>query len=746
MTRVKNVLQTILVGILLVVSVPAAQAQEVDPTATELFTTEVAIFQLGDDLIRLWASIRNQNEPPIRWQFRYDPLFVPALNEDGTLAVATRPVGNKWETRMTILLDSEAAQTAAYARLQDVYPDEAEQIRPENIFAKPVRSVKIVMPQIAENHPNSRIANPLIEFHRQANDFAVVIESPTQQEAETVADSLADYRLRYSFAHRQYIAARNRIEIDMSRLQDSKLLVELDGMGSTEVYVHREDLRTLTESIAEEIIVTEYIEDPALFRADLLNLLLSRFFDPTTVTQETFDEAKWEATYNADDLRPDVIEQELNRTYRKDETTDQWRTTVGGEVDVSLLGGLIKELGLAAEYSQEGLELALAEEDILVEFQGNRIIVKAIQLYRVNVAQLKSDNRTLVTQVVVRDLGPGILSGTLDLAQKQRVGVTYPELFGRTNALEQSLTQFEQQVDGLSTRLDALDTKLTTLESATTGLSPQITALQSELTALDEAVTALDQRLEAIEEAPAVATAEPAAGTTWLNPADGVIYVYVPAGMFTRGSTSGDTDEQPVHDTYLDAFWIMRTEVTNAQYAKCVAAGACPEPNNNFWDDRDQTEHPVVDVSWDNANAYARWAGGRLPTEAEWEKACRGTDARVYPWGNAWLENRASSQANGRTRQPVGTFPQGVSPYGALDMAGNVWEWTADWYDSDYYSVSPERNPSGPENGDRRVVRGGSFSNSSSGLRCADRGGNYPTDRGDGFGFRLASPGPLASD
>jgi len=233
--------------------------------------------------------------------------------------------------------------------------------------------------------------------------------------------------------------------------------------------------------------------------------------------------------------------------------------------------------------------------------------------------------------------------------------------------------------------------------------------------------------------------------------------VYVPAGEFTMGSDEGDSDEKPVHTVYLDAFYIDKTEVTNAQYQKCVEAGACQAPTICDWGeptygDASKADHPVVCVSWDGAKAYCEWAGKRLPTEAEWEKAARGTDGRVYPWGNTFDGSRLNfcdrncesdwkdSDADDGYAQTalVGSYPQGASPYGALDMAGNVGEWVADWYDSGYYSQSPARNPPGPDSGESRVLRGGSWSGAPLYVRCAIRFWINPDLRYSNLGFRCA--------
>jgi formylglycine-generating enzyme required for sulfatase activity len=228
---------------------------------------------------------------------------------------------------------------------------------------------------------------------------------------------------------------------------------------------------------------------------------------------------------------------------------------------------------------------------------------------------------------------------------------------------------------------------------------------------------------------------------TKTHPVDGTSYVYVPAGKFMMGSNDYD-DEKPIHEVELAGFWIMQTPVTNEQYSKGVAAGACRKPNNQRWNQAEYAQHPVTHVDWQQASDYAAWAGGRLPTEAEWEKAARGTDGRTYPWGNdmptAQFLNFNYSKGD---TTAVGSYAQGASPYGALDMAGNVWEWTADWYAVDYYENSPAQEPPGPAEGSLRTLRGGSFYNIEDDVRCAYRGYNYPNNRNYNVGFRVVSPG-----
>jgi formylglycine-generating enzyme required for sulfatase activity len=217
----------------------------------------------------------------------------------------------------------------------------------------------------------------------------------------------------------------------------------------------------------------------------------------------------------------------------------------------------------------------------------------------------------------------------------------------------------------------------------------------------------------------------------------------VPAGEFTMGSTL-KADEKPVHRVYIDAFYMDKYHVTVGQYAKYLEATGEEAPPE--WEIMNQPSHqkrPVVNVSWSDAATYCKWAGKRLPTEAEWEKAARGTDGRLYPWGN---EAPTRLHANFGKKEwayhmalvPVGMFELGKSPYGIYDMAGNAWEWVNDWYDHDYYKKSPMKNPQGPATGKSKVVRGGNWLYIQEFLRSSFRFNADPSGRQFGYGFRCA--------
>jgi formylglycine-generating enzyme len=237
---------------------------------------------------------------------------------------------------------------------------------------------------------------------------------------------------------------------------------------------------------------------------------------------------------------------------------------------------------------------------------------------------------------------------------------------------------------------------------------------------------------------------------------DGAPMVLIPEGSFPMGVPHGDRDggrdEYPRHDVFVNNFYIDKFELTNGRYLEFVKATNHRVPQNpknatrNLWQGdtitESLTDRPVVNVDWADANAYCQWAGKRLPTEAEWEKAAKGTADRRFPWGNVEPTNKHlnfNQQWIGeKTLMPVGSYEAGKSPFGVYDMAGNVWEWVNDWYDAKYYEKSPAKNPTGPESGTKRVLRGSGWQNETPTVRIFTRVDSDPTIRNESTGFRCA--------
>lgn len=238
-------------------------------------------------------------------------------------------------------------------------------------------------------------------------------------------------------------------------------------------------------------------------------------------------------------------------------------------------------------------------------------------------------------------------------------------------------------------------------------------------------------------------------------PPDGMMLVYIPDGDFMMGRVGDESSSQ--HGVYLDAYWIDKTEVTNEQYAMCVTSGACTRPANNYsltrdnyFDNSQFADYPVIFVSWGQAVDYCEWAGRRLPTEAEWEKAARGPKGFIYPWGdnfggtlanycdfncgNSWKDDQFDDGYNDTS--PVGNYPNGMSAYGILDMAGNVHEWVADWFAP--YASEYQTNPTGPDSGQDKIMRGGSWGDDPDHVRSDVRSPINPDNWLNFIGFRCA--------
>jgi formylglycine-generating enzyme len=225
--------------------------------------------------------------------------------------------------------------------------------------------------------------------------------------------------------------------------------------------------------------------------------------------------------------------------------------------------------------------------------------------------------------------------------------------------------------------------------------------------------------------------------------------IYIESGEFIMGSnTEENYDEQPQRRVFLNAYYIDEYPVSNSKYKEFIEDTGYKVPyinrewatkynwlNNHYPPGTD--DYPVVLVNRYDAAAFAKWASKRLPTEAEWEKAARGIEGLIWPWGDEWIKGRSASSGSGSPK-PVGTYEEGKSPFGCYDMTGNVWEWANDWYQEDYYRYAPIINPKGPNKGSSRVLRGGSWIHDAASSRCAKRYSRPPEYADNYIGFRCA--------
>lgn len=234
--------------------------------------------------------------------------------------------------------------------------------------------------------------------------------------------------------------------------------------------------------------------------------------------------------------------------------------------------------------------------------------------------------------------------------------------------------------------------------------------------------------------------------------------VYVPAGNFIMGCSAIEdkecqSNEEPIHKIYLDAFCVDKLEATVSQYAQCIKSGKCSVPGTKYnldsdkcnWGKSDKMNHPINCIDWNQSDEYCKYQGEQLPTEAQWEKSARGTDGRKFPWGDeppnceyAVMADNGQGCGHNET-WPVGSKPKGASPYGALDMAGNVWEWVQDWHDKDYYRKSPTQNPTGPAAGKEKILRGGGWPYDATSQRTTRRHTSKPDNGSTRRGVRCAA-------
>jgi formylglycine-generating enzyme required for sulfatase activity len=306
---------------------------------------------------------------------------------------------------------------------------------------------------------------------------------------------------------------------------------------------------------------------------------------------------------------------------------------------------------------------------------------------------------------------------------------------------------------------------LTVVNKARQSAQMQATPTMSVEQALEEITLKMTAEAAAFESAYATQTAqaptatpiptttpEPSEGEVRVSPVDGMEMIYIPKGPFWMGARDDDEkaqlQEKPLHEVFIEGFWMDRTMVTNGMYLRCIESGKCTPPAysndpDTYFGKKEYLNYPVVYINWDQAKVYCHTVNRRLPTEAEWEKAARGIDGRLYPWGNNPPDGELANFNNAYIDvQPTGRYLKGASPYGVLDMAGNAREWINDWYSEYYYgesaSIEVPVNPTGPVEGKEKVLRGGAFNDAEIYLRTTSRLKHVPNSPGNNRGFRCA--------
>ncbi len=322
----------------------------------------------------------------------------------------------------------------------------------------------------------------------------------------------------------------------------------------------------------------------------------------------------------------------------------------------------------------------------------------------------------------------GILSGTLEHIEivDNPLDLSAPEIAKRSA---------EEKIDNLYEVTDKSQTTASPASPAEDGI--EFDDDEQGTLANVEIVSGKSAAVEPLDQAPLIKPVK-----SEIVIIEGTEMILVPGGEFIMGNDKGYKDEGPTHKVFLTGYYIDRFPVTNKQFKEYLK-DTDAEPPRNFWDhpDFNHDDQPVIGVNWDEAKAYCNWAGKRLPTEAEWEKAARGTDARQYPWGNEWEPNRCNSLEIGvKKTTVVDAYPNGVSPYGVMDLAGNVYEWCEDWYDEMAYQYSTYKNPTGPKFGTMKILRGGSWSNLPGNIRVTFRLKSTPDRHVQTFGFRCVKP------
>jgi hypothetical protein len=418
----------------------------------------VTTVQYGASIREVWAALGNAGRSTNEWQFRYGPLFIPEVDKSGKLVHTqrTHPDG-RITIQIPIILDNPKARTAAFEAVKAVYKERSKELVPGNVYALNIGTLDLSIPALEGLNVGAKLTNLPISFIDPTDAFTINIEVPNKESAEQVIANLPYMRIDYNVSYNAKSTKQNVIRISYTDLRKSALYNRLDGLKSSEAFVHRDDLRQLTEGISKSIDVDGIIEDPHRFDADVAERILSAMTSTTNTALAQFDAKKWEATYNSDDLKPDVIEKTLNKTFTFDQGSKQGKRS--GSIDtgakVGLFDALSAEGKFAGNFSMEDLRTWLKQHSVEAAFEGSKIVVKSLDLQRVNMSEFQQNNQ-FTSRTTIVSSGLREEKGNMDfgrLLASQSSGSPLPDQVAQIALSIKELSEEIQRINGVNTIL-----------------------------------------------------------------------------------------------------------------------------------------------------------------------------------------------------------------------------------------------------------------------------------------------------
>jgi hypothetical protein len=368
-------------------------------------STAVSNFEYNGSTRRIFPSLRNNSDLPSQWQFRYDPLYLPEVDKDGTIQVIkTLLPDNSVRIQVPILIDDKKARDLAFRQLKLAFKEQSEKLQPANVFALNVGTITVSMNFEGLNF-GAKLVDQTTSFQVPTDSFSINIVVPSQDDATNFLKLLPTLGVQYQVSYSAKQARQNNIRIKYSDLKNSALYATLNGLGTTEVYVQRDDMRNLAEDMHTQIDIVGVLEAPSQFDAELAERIVNLLGTPIAASMAQFDAEKWQATYNGKDLSPDEITNSLNKELLWDEGSQAFKFS--GSIDtggkVALLDILSAEGKMGGSYNQDQLKTWLKKHDVEISFVGDKIVAKSIGLKRVNLANFSSSSQFSSVMTVVSD-------------------------------------------------------------------------------------------------------------------------------------------------------------------------------------------------------------------------------------------------------------------------------------------------------------------------------------------------------